>query len=663
MNRLATSMLFLVTLAGAAHAEEDAVRIYNDVQGCVVALANLEGGGTGILLDRDGLILTNAHVIASPLPFECRVDLLQGREQKTVTYERVRVLGVHPEKDLALVRIDTSEHRGTLQTAGLARTKAVPGQRVFAIGNPAGGGMVLNKTITSGLLSGVDRVIDGVSYYQISAPINPGNSGGPLVNAEGEVIGLVTLKFSDVENVGFAIPLHDLQVRQFVPLAQRQRNPAKVRELSQQASAFFKRSRDIAKVRGHDDPSARLFSLLSAKFFHMAIAHDPGNDGLYYNVGMLLRELNEDEVAAAYLLKAIELAPWGDNQGDYYRELGFALVKQKKTDEAGIVWEEGIAKYPRTGAKIWEDLIIFRRNEQQDYYGSGYAAAVVRHLADPQSRLTMAEQLFGEARDLLAADGQRKLDTAVARIERDLRQQELTAQRARKAGKAALTDAFARYLEGAGTLGTAEEATLVSADPLPPESTEEPSPEPERPELDLSVPAGSEDLLRAIRPARDAVKGTWKLQDGALATPMSIYSRLTVPVALPREYDLTLIVERTANVQELAVGFVRGDVQSVLLIDTDKGNTTSLGSSSSAVFHGRVLENNRPATIVMKVRDEGLLVTVDGERILFERTSSSLPAAPDDWRTPDAAKPFLGSNMSRYVIHKMMMTEYPYAAK
>jgi len=672
MKRLAPpvfpALAALAALAGPARAEEDAVRIYREVQGCVVGLENLEGGGTGILLDRTGLILTNAHVVASPLPFECRVDLAQGRQQNTVTYRRVRILGVHPDKDLALVRIDTSEHQGVLQRAELARKKGVPGQRVFAIGNPSGGGgMVLNKTITAGLLSGVGRVIDGVSYYQISAAINPGNSGGPLVNLDGEVIGLVTLKFTDVENVGFAIPLDDLDVRQFIPLAKRKGDPRQVRELTAKANELYDRSREIAQDRGFDDPEAQLYSLLSAKCYHMALAHDPANDGLYYNVGMLLRGLDEDEVAAAYLLQAIELAPWGSDNGDYYRELGFALVKQQKPDEAKIAWEEGIAKYPTAGAKIWEDLIIFRRNEEQDFYGSGYAAAVVRHLADPHTRLPMADQLYREARNLLDANGRQKLDAAVAQIEQDLRQRQLAAKKARQAGKDRMTEAFAKYVDDSGTLGTQEDEIRIVVDEPSREPASRPagaeSPQPERPKIDLEVPEGSYDLLRAIRLSRDAVKGTWKFEDGALVTPMSTYAVLAVPVALPREYDLTLIVERTANVKELAVGFVRGGVQSVLLLDTDEGNTSGLGSAAARAHRGRVLKNNQPATVVMKIRDEGLLVTVDGRRVLFERTSSDLPGLPPEWKVPDASKPFLGSHMSRYTIHKLVLTPYPYRSK
>ena len=104
----------------------------------VVALRNLEGGGTGVILNKDGLILTNAHVIVSPLPFECKLDIKRNGKFEPVVFKNVKILGVHPKMDLALVQIQPSEHKGDLVPAVLYDKKATPGQRVFAIGNPGG---------------------------------------------------------------------------------------------------------------------------------------------------------------------------------------------------------------------------------------------------------------------------------------------------------------------------------------------------------------------------------------------------------------------------------------------------------------------------------------------------------------------------------------------
>src|SRR3954470_5865893 len=168
--------------AAVAQQEEEAVAVYRQVSPAVVSLQNAEGSGTGVLIGSDGLILTNAHVVTSPLPFEARVDVVEAGKTREVVFKRVELLGLHPKLDLALVKIDPAEQRVRLPVAQVAKTKAQPGQRVYVIGNPAAGKTILTKSITSGMLSAADREIpdEPGRYYQIDAAINPGNSGGPL---------------------------------------------------------------------------------------------------------------------------------------------------------------------------------------------------------------------------------------------------------------------------------------------------------------------------------------------------------------------------------------------------------------------------------------------------------------------------------------------------
>jgi len=655
-SRVAPAVLVWALLTAAAMGQEEiGAKVYREVQGCVVALENLEGSGTGIFLDNTGLILTNAHVVASPLPFRCKAEVRHGREIETVTFKKVKVLGVHPKKDLALVRIDPSEHQGTLQTAKLAKRKAVPGQWVCAIGNPAGGGGVqLNKTITTGEISGVGRIIDGVAYYQISAPINAGNSGGPLCNRASEVIGLVTLKFTDVENVGFAIPLDDFKPAEFIPFAQRKGDPAEVRELTGKAEEFFDRALAIRKQRGADDPEVHFCNFIAAKLFHMALMNDPGNAGLYYNIGMLLNQLGENEIASAYLLQAIQLKPW---DVDYYSQLGLAMVMQKKLDEALAAWEEGIARFPGQDAKIWEHLIIFYRNERSDLHKSGYAAAMVLHLNDPDTRISMARELFDDARNLLDDEGKKKLGAAVAGIADDIRSRQRAAEEIRRAKKPYATDAFAKYMENFGTLASEEEpVSVVRVEPGPSSSDTSPD-SPEEPKLDLTIPEGSIDLLRDVDPKQDAVSGSWKFEGKALVTPFLPHARLQLPTTPPEEYDLTLIVERKSNRKEFVIGFVRGGAQSAFFLDID-GNASSLDPSGRGGHRGALLNSNQPATVFCMIRREGLLVMVDGQRVFFERTDARFPQVPETWKVPDETKLFIGSHITKYYVHKLMLTPY-----
>lgn len=156
------------------------------------------GAGSGFIIDEDGLIVTNNHVI-------------QEADQVTVTLNDGRsfdaeIVGTDPDTDLALLKVDTDE---TLPVARFAEADDVRvGDAVIAIGNPFG----LGGTVTAGIVSAKAREIGAGRYddfLQIDAPINRGNSGGPTFNLQGEVIGVNTAIHSPTGGnvgIGFAIP-------------------------------------------------------------------------------------------------------------------------------------------------------------------------------------------------------------------------------------------------------------------------------------------------------------------------------------------------------------------------------------------------------------------------------------------------------------------------
>jgi serine protease Do len=157
--------------------------------------------GTGVIIDEHGHVLTNEHVLAGAT--ETRVTLSDGREFPC------EVIGTDPDNDLGVLRINA---QGEYPIAPLGDSEDVMiGETVIAIGNPFG----LNHTITTGVLSATQRSIQapgrGREYHgflQTDASINPGNSGGPLVNVDGEVIGVNTAILGNAEGIGFAIPIN-----------------------------------------------------------------------------------------------------------------------------------------------------------------------------------------------------------------------------------------------------------------------------------------------------------------------------------------------------------------------------------------------------------------------------------------------------------------------
>jgi serine protease Do len=159
-----------------------------------------EGTGSGFIIDADGLILTNAHVVEGSE--RVRVHLLDGR-----TFEG-KVKGSDPVTDIAVIQIEGEN----LPTVTLGNSDQVrPGDWAIAIGNPLG----LDNTVTVGIISAVGRssgqigaANKRVTFLQTDAAINPGNSGGPLLDAEGRVIGVNTAIFQRAQGVGFAIPIN-----------------------------------------------------------------------------------------------------------------------------------------------------------------------------------------------------------------------------------------------------------------------------------------------------------------------------------------------------------------------------------------------------------------------------------------------------------------------
>jgi S1-C subfamily serine protease len=177
----------------------------------------LQAAGTGIIISDDGIIITNRHVVPSGTT-KVSVTLSDGTELKDVSV--IGRTGDSDNLDVAFLKInDKQGHRLTPAAIGDSGTVQV-GDDVVAIGNALG---QFQNTVTSGIISGYGRTVqagDGSGsssstenlddLFQTDAAINEGNSGGPLVNLNGQVIGINTAVAGDAQNIGFAIPMNDV---------------------------------------------------------------------------------------------------------------------------------------------------------------------------------------------------------------------------------------------------------------------------------------------------------------------------------------------------------------------------------------------------------------------------------------------------------------------
>ncbi|MEF8847191.1 MAG: trypsin-like peptidase domain-containing protein [Candidatus Paceibacterota bacterium] len=164
------------------------------------------GGGSGFIVDEDGIILTNRHVVADP---DAEYVVLFEDEEKS----KAEILARDPINDIAVLKVKEDD----LPTIKLGDSSEVKlGEQVIAIGNALGR---FSNTVSTGIISGLSRNIKAQSprkrqtqrlknLIQTDAAVNPGNSGGPLVNMEGEAIGINAAMVHQAENIGFALPVN-----------------------------------------------------------------------------------------------------------------------------------------------------------------------------------------------------------------------------------------------------------------------------------------------------------------------------------------------------------------------------------------------------------------------------------------------------------------------
>lgn len=205
-------------LAGLSSDELTTISLFERLSPSVVYVTNLaqrrdrfsmdvtsipQGTGSGFVWDKKGTIITNFHVVKGAQGVE--VTLADGSVWKA------RPVGFEPDKDLAVIAIDAPAELLTPIPVGKSATLKV-GQKVMAIGNPFG----LDHTLTTGVISGLDREIQALTgrpiagAIQTDAAINPGNSGGPLLDSQGQLIGINTAIYSPsgaYAGIGFAVPV------------------------------------------------------------------------------------------------------------------------------------------------------------------------------------------------------------------------------------------------------------------------------------------------------------------------------------------------------------------------------------------------------------------------------------------------------------------------
>jgi len=234
----ACTLLSCIMLHGCAfgsffNKELSAEEIYELVAPSVVEITGeMRNGttiGTGFFYDDKGTIITNYHVIEDCV--SATITLSTG-----ISYDVDRVLGYSAEKDLAILSTTcTSSVPLTIRTTPLKT-----GESVYTIGSSLG----LSGSLSNGIISSTERIVENQIYIQTTAPISQGNSGGPLLDTEGNVIGIVTASFVAGQNLNLAIPVSEIaSISTSKPTTLRKLFPEKVEWISER-DFFYYEDRD-----------------------------------------------------------------------------------------------------------------------------------------------------------------------------------------------------------------------------------------------------------------------------------------------------------------------------------------------------------------------------------------------------------------------------------
>lgn len=167
-----------------------------DISKAIVRVATAAGTGSGFYLKEKDVVVTNHHVVGTS-----REVSLETQSKDRIT---AKVIFVNPVDDIALLQPNGTIDAPELQLA--VDGSVQNSQKVSVLGFPFG----MPFTVTEGIVSSPNQLMNGRKYIQTDAAVNPGNSGGPLMNEDDQVIGITTAKFQSADNVGFAIPIRDL---------------------------------------------------------------------------------------------------------------------------------------------------------------------------------------------------------------------------------------------------------------------------------------------------------------------------------------------------------------------------------------------------------------------------------------------------------------------
>lgn len=341
-------LLILIALVSARQslAQENLPDLVRRVKPAIVAIVTYDAKdvalttGSGFFL-RPGQVVTNLHVIRGAR--RCEVKTLDGKGR---VYPVAGLLAVDEEGDLALLSVELPSNRA--RSSELATLLPEEGEKIFVIGNP----LKLEGSVSDGIVSAVRELPNIGKIIQITAPISHGNSGSPVFNLKGQVVGVVTIKVTNGQNINLAIGAE--RVRQLRAGKRRLLADFTLRDKSNDpAELLYKTGLDSLWLGNFDN---------ALGYFENAVNKNPSRADAWIQVGFCkVKQGKNDEAIRAYQ-QAVQLMPESD---EIRNKLGDAYYYSGKLMEAIAAYKEAVRLRPQSPDGYYNLALAYFENGNQ----------------------------------------------------------------------------------------------------------------------------------------------------------------------------------------------------------------------------------------------------------------------------------------------------------
>lgn len=340
--RLLLLLIALVT-ARPSYSQENLPELVKRVKPAIVAIVTYDAGGVALTTGsgfflRPGQVVTNLHVIRGAR--RCEVKTLDGKGR---IYQVSGLLDVDEEGDLALLSVEAPHSRA--RASQLATLLPEEGEKIFVIGNP----LKLEGSVSDGIVSAVRELPNIGKIIQITAPISHGNSGSPVFNLKGQVVGVVTIKVTNGQNINLAIGA--ARVRQLQAGKRRLLAELTMRDKSGDPSeSLYKTGLDSLWLGNFDN---------ALGYFENAVNKNPARADAWVQVGYCkVKQGKNDEAITAYQ-HAVLLIPDSD---EVRNKLGDAYYYSGRLMEAIAAYKEAVRLKPQSAEGYYNLALAYFEN-------------------------------------------------------------------------------------------------------------------------------------------------------------------------------------------------------------------------------------------------------------------------------------------------------------